>query len=61
MVLVLVPITTVQIFGTKSKNQHFLCKYCRRMCYNIYYLMNGDEEGNGPGRNASGVHALWAC
>ena len=39
MVLVLVPITTVQIFGTKSKNQHFLCKYCRRMiviCDPIY-------------------------
>ena len=37
MVLVLVPITTVQIFGTKSKNQHFLCKYCRRMyCVKLY-------------------------
>ena len=38
MVLVLVPITTVQIFGTKSKNQHFLCKYCRRMYSLMQYL-----------------------
>ena len=25
------PSNTVQICGTKSKNQHFLCKYCGRM------------------------------
>ena len=32
------PSNTVQICGTKSKNQHFLCKYCGRMYSLMQYL-----------------------